>query len=285
MQPVKPNIGGQAVIEGVMMRGPKTTAIAVRKNEEIIMKTEENRSLSDKYKFLRLPILRGILALIEMLILEIQTLSNSAGVAGIDDEEELTGRDIALALVSALGFAVLLFIVLPTVAVRFIGGSLQSPFLLSLTEGLLRIAIFVIYIMVISSMKDIRRVFEYHGAEHKAVHCFEHDEKLTPENAQKYTTIHPRCGTSFMMVVMVVSILLFSFMGWPGIVQRIVSRIVMLPLVSGISYEFIRLAGKSNSPFIRVLNTPGMWLQKLTTREPDKSQLEVAIAALKSVLN
>lgn len=285
MQPVKPNIGGQAVIEGVMMRGPKTTAIAVRKSEEIVMKTEKNHSLSDKYKFLKLPILRGILALVEMLILGIKTLSYSAGVAGLDEEEELTGKDIALALVSALGFAVLLFIVLPTVAVRFIGGNLQSPFLLSLAEGLLRIAIFVIYIMVISSMKDIRRVFEYHGAEHKVVHCFEHDEKLTPENAQKYTTIHPRCGTSFMMVVMVVSILLFSFMGWPGIVQRIVSRIIMLPLVSGISYEFIRLAGKSNSPLIQALNTPGMWLQKLTTREPDESQLEVAIAALKGVLN
>jgi uncharacterized protein YqhQ len=285
MQPVKPSIGGQAVIEGVMMRGPKTTAIAVRKNEEIILKTEENHSLSDKYKFLKLPILRGILALVEMLILGIQTLSYSASMAGIDDEEELTGKDIALALVSALGFAVLLFIILPTVAVKFISGNLRNPFLLSLTEGLLRIAIFVVYIMVISSMKDIRRVFEYHGAEHKAVHCFEHDEKLTPENAEKYTTIHPRCGTSFMMVVMVVSILLFSFIGWPGIIQRIVSRIVMLPLVSGISYEFIRLAGKSNSPFIRVLNTPGMWLQKLTTREPDKYQLEVAIAALKGVLN
>lgn len=285
MQPVKPNIGGQAVIEGVMMRGPKTTAIAVRKNEEIIMKTEGNHSISDKYKFLKLPILRGMVALVEMMVLGIQTLSYSASVAGIDDEEELTGRDIALALVSALGFAVVLFIIVPTVAVRFISGNLQNPFLLSLAEGIIRIAIFVIYIMVISSMKDIRRVYEYHGAEHKAVHCFEHDEKLTPENAEKYTTIHPRCGTSFMMVVMVVSILLFSVMGWPGIIQRIVSRIVMLPLVSGISYEFIRLAGKSNSPFIRALNTPGMWLQKLTTREPDKYQLEVAIAALKGVLN
>jgi len=285
LQPVKPKIGGQAVIEGVMMHGPKTTAVAVRKNDDIVIKTQENRSLQDKYKFLKLPILRGIVALIEMLVLGIQTLSYSASVAGLEDEEELTGKDIAFALVSALGFAVLLFIVLPTLAVRYISGNLQNSFLLSLVEGLIRIAIFVTYIAVISLMKDIRRVFEYHGAEHKVVHCYENNEKLTPENAQKYSTIHPRCGTSFMMIVMVVSILLFSFMGWPGVILRIVSRIVMLPIVSGVSYEFIRLAGKCNNPIIRILNAPGMWLQRLTTREPDKAQLEVAIAALKSVLN
>lgn len=285
LQPVKPKIGGQAVIEGVMMRGPKTTAVAVRKNDDIVIKTQENRSLQDKYKFLKLPILRGVVALIEMLVLGIQTLSYSASVAGLEDEEELTGKDIAFALVSALGFAVLLFIVLPTLAVRYISGNLQNSFLLSLVEGLIRIAIFVTYIAVISLMKDIRRVFEYHGAEHKVVHCYENNEKLTPENAQKYSTIHPRCGTSFMMIVMVVSILLFSFMGWPGVILRIVSRIVMLPIVSGVSYEFIRLAGKCNNPIIRILNASGMWLQRLTTREPDKAQLEVAIAALKSVLN
>jgi uncharacterized protein YqhQ len=285
LEPVKPKIGGQAVIEGVMMRGLKTTAIAVRKNDDIVIRTQENHSIKDKYKFLELPILRGVVALVEMLVLGIQTLSYSASVAGLEDEEELTRKDIALALISALGFAILLFVILPTYAVRFISGNLQSPFLLSLGEGLLRIAIFVIYIAVISSMKDIRRVFEYHGAEHKVVHCYEHNEKLTPENAKKYTTIHPRCGTSFMMVVMVVSILLFSFMGWPGLILRIVSRIVMLPVVSGVSYEFIRLAGKSNSPVVKLINTPGMWLQRLTTREPDESQLEVAIAALKCVLN
>ncbi|NLU10193.1 MAG: DUF1385 domain-containing protein [Tepidanaerobacter acetatoxydans] len=285
MQPVKPSIGGQAVIEGVMMRGPKTTAIAVRKNGEIIIKTEKNHSISDKYKFLKLPILRGIVSLIEMLILGIQTLSYSASMAGYEDEEELTSKDIALALVFALGFAILLFAVLPTVAVKFISSNLTNPFLLSLAEGLLRIAIFVIYIIAISSMKDIRRVFEYHGAEHKTVHCYEHDEKLTPENAEKYSTVHPRCGTSFMMLVMVVSILLFSVISWQGIIQRILSRIVMLPLVAGISYELIQLAGKSNSPLIKALNAPGMWLQRLTTREPDRSQLEVAIAAIKGVLN
>ena len=185
MKPVCPKIGGQAVIEGVMMRGPKTTAIAVRKNDDIIIKTQENHSVQDKYKFLKLPILRGIVSLVEMLVLGIQVLSYSASVAGLDDEEELTGKDIAFALISAFAFAILLFIVLPTIAVRFISGNLQNPFLLSLAEGLLRIAIFVIYIAAISTMKDIRRVFEYHGAEHKAVHCLEHNDKLTPENAKK----------------------------------------------------------------------------------------------------
>lgn len=285
MKPVKPKIGGQAVIEGVMMRGPKTTAIAVRKNDDIIIKTQENRSIQDKYTFLNLPILRGVVALIEMLILGIQTLSYSASVAGFEDEEELTSKELAFALISALGFAILLFVVLPTIAAKFISGNLQNPFLISLLEGLIRITIFVIYIVAISLMKDIRRVFEYHGAEHKVVHCYENNEPLTPGNAKKYTTIHPRCGTSFMMIVMVVSILLFSFMGWPNIILRIISRIVMLPVVSGISYEFIRLAGKCNSPIIRALNAPGMWLQRLTTREPDEAQLEVAIAALKGVLN
>jgi len=285
LKPVIPKIGGQAVIEGVMMRGPKTTAVAVRKNGEIIVKTQENHSLQEKYKFLKLPILRGIVTLVETLVLGIQVLSYSASVAGLDDEEELSSKDIAIAMISAFGFAILLFVVLPTLAVKFISGNLQDPLLMSLAEGLVRIVIFVSYVAAISTMKDIRRVFEYHGAEHKAVHCLEHNEKLTPENAKKYTTIHPRCGTSFMMIVMVVSILLFSFIGWPGLLQRILSRIILLPVVAGVSYEFIRLAGESDSIFVKILNTPGMWLQRLTTREPDESQLEVAIAALKSVLN
>ncbi|HHW03906.1 MAG TPA: DUF1385 domain-containing protein [Thermoanaerobacterales bacterium] len=283
MKPVRPNIGGQAVIEGVMMRGPKFTAIAVRKNDEIIIKKEENRSLSDKYKFLKLPILRGMLSLVEMLIVGIQALSYSASMAG-DEEEKLSSKDIALALLSAIGFAVLLFIIIPTAAVKLIGENVKSPFWLNMIEGILRILIFLAYLLIITSMKDIRRVFEYHGAEHKVVHCYEHDEKLTPENAAKYTTLHPRCGTSFLMVVMVVSILLFSLLGWPGIIMRILSRVFLLPLVAGISYEFIRLAGRSSSPVVNILNKPGIWLQKLTTREPDESQLEVAIAALKSVL-
>lgn len=286
MKQVKPAIGGQAVIEGVMMRGPKSTAIAVRKDDgEIVLKKDENHSISERYKFLKLPILRGVVSLIEMMIIGIQTLSYSATMAGYEEEETLTTKDITIALASAVVFAVVLFVILPTVAVKFISANIKTPFLLSLAEGFLRIAIFVAYVAVISLMKDIRRVFEYHGAEHKAVHCYEHGEELTPENAKKYSTVHPRCGTSFIMIVMIVSILLFSLLGWPGIIARIISRILLLPLVAGISYELIQLAGRSSSPFLKILNTPGMWLQKLTTREPDESQLEVAIAALKAVLN
>lgn len=286
MKQVKPAIGGQAVIEGVMMRGPKSTAIAVRKDDgEIVLKKDENHSISERYKFLKLPILRGVVSLIEMMIIGIQTLSYSATMAGYEEEETLTTKDITIALASAVVFAVVLFVILPTVAVKFISANIKTPFLLSLAEGFLRIAIFVAYVAVISLMKDIRRVFEYHGAEHKAVHCYEHGEELTPENAKKYSTVHPRCGTSFIMIVMIVSILLFSLLGWPGIIARIISRILLLPLVAGISYELIQLAGRSNSQFLKILNTPGMWLQKLTTREPDESQLEVAIAALKAVLN
>lgn len=286
MKELKPAIGGQAVIEGVMMRGPKSTAIAVRKdNGEIVLKKDENHSISERYKFLKLPILRGVVSLIEMMIIGIQTLSYSATMAGYEEEETLTTKDIAIALASAVVFAVVLFIILPTVAVKFISANINTPFLLSLAEGFLRIAIFVAYVAVISLMKDIRRVFEYHGAEHKVVHCYEHGEDLTPENAKKYSTVHPRCGTSFIMIVMIVSILLFSILGWPGIIARIVSRILLLPVVAGISYELIQLAGRSSSPFLKILNTPGMWLQKLTTREPDDSQLEVAIAALKAVID
>ena len=286
MKEVKPAIGGQAVIEGVMMRGPKSTAIAVRKdNGEIVLKKDENHSISEHYKFLKLPILRGVVSLIEMMIIGIQTLSYSATMAGYEEEETLTTKDIAIALASAVLFAVVLFVILPTVAVKFISANINTPFLLSLAEGFLRIAIFVAYVAVISLMKDIRRVFEYHGAEHKVVHCYEHGEDLTPENAKKYSTVHPRCGTSFIMIVMIVSILLFSILGWPGIIARIVSRILLLPVVAGISYELIQLAGRSSSPFLKILNTPGMWLQKLTTREPDDSQLEVAIAALKAVID
>ncbi|MFO7152790.1 MAG: DUF1385 domain-containing protein [Bacillota bacterium] len=279
-----PAIGGQAVLEGVMMRSPRYTAIAVRKGSEIVVKREENSSIADRYPILKAPILRGAVALVEMLVVGVRALSYSAGVVS-DDEEELTGRDIFMAVAMALSFTLLVFIVLPTILTKFVARSLESPFLLNLIEGIVRILFFLIYLIAVSSMKDIRRFFEYHGAEHKAVHCYESGEELTVENARKYTTLHPRCGTSFLIVVMVVSILFFSAFGWPGVVARVVWRILLFPLVAGVSYEFIRLAGKSNSPLVRLLSAPGLWLQKLTTREPDDSQLEVALEALKCVLS
>lgn len=284
MKAVKPSIGGQAVIEGVMMRGLKKTAIAVRTPKGIVVKTDMNKSVSDRYKILKLPIFRGMLALVEMLILGLNSLSYSAYMAGEEEEEKLTAKDMAIAILMSVVFAILLFVVVPTIAARFLGSSIKSPIMLNAFEGLLRIIIFLIYITAISRMRDIQRVFEYHGAEHKTVHCYENDEDLTVENVKKYSTIHPRCGTSFIMIVMIISILIFSFLGWPGVLQRIVSRILLMPLVSGISYEFIRLAGKFDSPIICAFNKPGMWLQKITTKEPDGEQIEVAIAAISKVL-
>lgn len=296
MRPVKPSIGGQAVIEGVMMRGPKYTAIAVRKKDgEIVIKKDENYTLADKYKFFKLPILRGILALFEMMIIGFQALSYSASVYEYEDQENdltaderekenLSTKDIAISFLIAICFTVLLFIVLPTFGVKLIAGQVKNPVLLNLIEGIFRIIIFIIYIVAISSIEDVRRVFEYHGAEHKAVFCYENNEKLIPENAQKYTTLHPRCGTSFLMIVMIVSLIIFSLFGWPNIFLRIVSRILMMPIVAGVSYEVIRVAGNGRIPFMNFLIMPGIWLQKLTTKEPDKSQLDVALAALKSVI-
>lgn len=284
MKPVKPSIGGQAVIEGVMMRSPKHTAIALRKDDEIIVKKERNRSISDKYKFLKLPILRGMVALVEMLILGIRVLSYSADIQSNEKEEQLSNKDIIVAIVGALGFAIFLFIVIPTSAARFFAKGIKSPLLLNFVEGLFRIFVFLIYIMAISNMDDIRRVFQYHGAEHKTVNCYENNEELTVENVKKYTTIHSRCGTSFLMVVMFVSIILYSFLGWPNFFVRIASRIVLMPVVAGISYELIRLAGKGRFCLINYLSLPGMWLQKFTTKEPDDDQILVAIEALKNVL-
>ncbi|MGB9813969.1 MAG: DUF1385 domain-containing protein [Thermovenabulum sp.] len=283
MKPVKPSIGGQAVIEGVMMRGPQYTAIAVRKGKDIVVKREENQSLQNRYPFLRLPVIRGVLALFEMLVIGISALSYSASIAE-EEEYKLTPKDIAFSIIIAVGFAIALFIVLPTFLIRFFENNVKNPILLNLIEGIIRIIIFFLYIFSISIMKDIRRFFEYHGAEHMAVHCYENGDPLTVENAKKYKTLHPRCGTSFLLIVMIVSILLFSFLGWPGILLRILSRIILLPLVAGISYELIRFTGRSDSKIAKIISAPGMWLQLLTTRKPDDSQIEVALEALKSVI-
>ncbi|MDI3535095.1 MAG: hypothetical protein PWQ82_1460 [Thermosediminibacterales bacterium] len=277
------NIGGQAVIEGVMMRSPKKTAIAVRKpDNSIFIYKEPTRSLSERFKFLKLPVLRGMLALIESLVVGIRALSFSAQQAG-EEGEELTTKDVIIAVVSAVVFGVGIFMILPTIVAKFIHGVLSNTVLLNLIEGVVRLSIFLLYVVMISRMKDIQRVFQYHGAEHKSIHCLEAEEELKVENVRKYSTLHPRCGTSFLLIVMLVSIMVFSFLGWPNLLLRIVSRLLLFPLVAGVSYEIIKYAGRSNSPFIKTINAPGLWLQKLTTREPDDSQIEVAIEALKEV--
>jgi len=298
--------GGQAVMEGVMMRGPERTAVAVRlPDNRIFLKTEMNPARS---KIMKLPLIRGIVSFVMSLFLGTKILTYSADVLeffteeeekkeAADGEEEKPGfleRTFGakaawnilmfLSVAFALVVSIAVFVLLPTVIVNFLSGMIKSVIALNLIEGFLRIAMFIGYIALISNMKDIRRVFEYHGAEHKTIHCYENGLELTPENAKKFIRLHPRCGTSFLMFVMVISLILFSLLGWPNLVMRIVSRIVLIPVVAAISYEVLQWAGRSTNRFVEIVSVPGLLLQKLTTREPDKSQLEVAIVSMKAVL-
>ncbi|WP_245592034.1 DUF1385 domain-containing protein [Clostridiisalibacter paucivorans] len=293
------SIGGQALIEGVMMKGPKDISIAVRKPDgKIELKNEKVSSLSDKYRFLKLPFIRGTVALIEAMVIGTRSLMYSAQF--YEEEDAQPGKvdkflekvfkdkadDIAiyLSVFISIILAVGLFILGPSFLTNFLKNKIETPLVLNLVEGLVRLTIFLIYIYAVSKMEDIKRVFEYHGAEHKSIHCYENEEELIVKNAKKYTTLHPRCGTSFLFMVMMVSIIVFSFFGWPNPLMRFVSRIVMLPVIAGISYEINKRIGRSNSLVARIVSYPGLMLQKITTNEPDDSQLEVALAALKSVL-
>lgn len=276
--------GGQAVIEGVMMRGRHKIAIAVRKpDNEIIIEERPVSSITQKLPFLKWPFVRGTVALIESLIIGIQALAFSANQAAEGEGEELSGWEMAVTIGIALVLGILLFVVAPTTIARLLYGF--STVFVNICEGLFRIAIFLLYVVAISRMKDIQRVFQYHGAEHKVINNFESGEELTVENARKYSRLHPRCGTSFLLIVMVIMILVFGFLGKPGLVVRIVSRVVLLPVIAGISYEVLKLSAKyCNTLPMRIIIAPGMWLQKLTTREADDSQIEVAIQALCAVL-
>lgn len=280
---VKPTIGGQAVIEGVMMRGPETVATAVREpSGEIGVKTEAVSSITKRYPILKKPMIRGVVALAESLILGLRSLSYSAQKAG-EEGEELSNREIVLTMAFSLILAIVLFVIIPTAAAKYIHSAITDPMWLNLAEGGLRMAIFLLYVFGISRLKDIQRVFEYHGAEHKTIHAYESGVPLTVENVQSYSTLHPRCGTAFLLIVMVVSIIMFAFLGWPDLWLRIVSRIILLPVVAGISYEIIRFAGRSQSQIVQIAILPGLWLQKITTRQPDDEQVEVAIRALEAV--
>ena len=280
---VKPTIGGQAVIEGVMMRGPELVSTAVREpSGEISVKTEKVSSITQRYPILKKPMLRGVIALGESLILGLKSLSYSAQRAG-EEGEELSNREIMMTMMFSLGLAIVLFVIIPTAAAKYIHGAIEDPVWLNLAEGALRMLIFLAYVYGISRMKDIQRVFQYHGAEHKTIHAYEAGVELTVENVQKYSTLHPRCGTAFLLIVMVVSIIMFAFLGWPDLWIRILSRIVLLPVVAGISYEIIRFAGRSENSFVKVAILPGLWLQKITTNQPDNDQVEVAIQALEAV--
>lgn len=299
------SVGGQAVIEGVMMKNKDKYALAVRMPEGNIRVTkDECKSIKDKIKPLGWPIIRGVVNMIESLVLSMKTLTISADAFGLEEEEtkfeiwlrEKFGKsllDVVMAIAMVLGVAlgIGLFFFLPL----FISSSLfdkageETKWYATLFEGGIKIAIFVGYIWAVSLMKDIRRVFEYHGAEHKTIFCYEAGEELTPENVKKYTRFHPRCGTSFIFVILLLSILVSSLVYSIPIMKsniflKFASKLLTLPLTVGIGYEFIRFAGRHDNLFTKIVSAPGLWMQRLTTREPDETQIEVAIASLKCAL-
>ena len=281
-------IGGQAVLEGVMMRGVSTWSVAVRKPEgEIDLTSEPLVSWAKRHRVLRLPVIRGVVALAESLKIGFRALAISANAQLAEEEDQepiggfTWGFTIALSLVLAIG----LFFVIPVGATSLIKDQLGSALLFWLVEGVLRTAIFIGYILLISRLPDLRRVFEYHGAEHKTISCFEAGDQLTPERAARYSRLHPRCGTSFLLIVMVLAIFVFAPIGLPEWYWLLLSRILGIPLIAGLSYEVIKWAGRNrHKAWVRAVMWPGLMLQNLTTREPDHDQLEVSIRALEAVL-
>ena len=293
----KINIGGQAILEGVMMRAPRAMAIAVRKpNGEIVVKREQMPPLSERYPIVKLPILRGAVALFTSLILGIKALNFSANEAleeevdenGESKKEELTSWALAGTMAVAFGFGIALFFFLPLYLTKLLVPIIgDHNVIFNLVDGVIRVIIFLIYIWSIARMKDIQRVFQYHGAEHKTIFAFEAGAELTIERVKTFSRLHPRCGTSFLLIVMLVSIGVFSLIpkAWP-FVYKALSRVVLLPLIAGISYEFLKWSAKNDqNPLVKLVITPGLALQRLTTREPDDDQIEVAIRSVKEALD
>lgn len=299
--PHKTSIGGQAVIEGVMMRGPEKIATSVRKPDGEIECEIKDIGQKRKNKFLKLPIIRGCVNFFDSMIIGVQSLMYSAKFFDVEEEneepskfekwlEEKLGSEkmmnavIYFSVIISLFFSVGLFILLPGAIGELLANVLNNHYILTFVEGVVRIAIFIFYLALVSNMKDIKRVFMYHGAEHKSIHCYESGEELTVENVKKHTRLHPRCGTSFLLIVMVVSMLVFFFIPKMFFLYRLLLRIALLPIVAGISYEIIKYAGRKDNKFTKILSAPGMWFQYITTREPDDSQIEVAIHSLKAVM-
>lgn len=282
MSQQKAAYGGQAVIEGVMMRGPKRMAIAVRRPDgEIAIHQEEVKSVIQRYPLLKLPILRGMVALVETMSMGIGALMYSANQA-MPDEEQLTKKEMALTSGVGIFLALGIFVAVPTLVTSLVRSWNAQPAIVNTVEALLRLGMFVGYLLVISLMKDIQRVYQYHGAEHKVINTYEAGAPLTVESAQTFSREHKRCGTSFLLYVVVISIAVFSLMRFDSILIRMLSRLALMPFVAGISFEVIRLMGKYDNGITTLISRPGMWLQGLTTREPDESQLEVAIAAFET---
>lgn len=300
-------IGGQAILEGLMMRGPKLLSIAIRKPAGDIHLSVQPLKAPGKWK--KIPILRGLIAFGSALVTGTNILLYSAEI--LEDFTDAEGKSLYekdkttlwlekrfgekatfsmmlyFSVVLAIVFTVGFFIILPTWLISGVKewGGIHNEILLNLFEGVVRIAMFILYTKAISGMADIKKVFQYHGAEHKTIHCYESKLELTPENAQTFYTLHPRCGTSFLMFVMVISLLVFSLLGWPGLFARIMSRLILIPFIAGISYELLQFTGRHDGKLVKVLSMPGIALQKLTTKEPTLDQLEVAIAAMNAVMS
>ncbi len=280
----KYQVGGQAVIEGVMMRGKNFWSLAVRRPDKTIYtRIFKNSSLTLNNKFLGFPFIRGGVSLIESMAIGFRALSYSVNEA-TEEDIKFSKKEMTIAIVIAVIFAIGIFFVLPTLIGRSFSGFFPNTIIYNLLEGLVRIALFLVYILLVSQLKDIKRIFQYHGAEHKTIQAYEHDDAIKLENVRKYATVHVRCGTSFLLIVMVVSIFVFALLGSPPLPLRILYRILLIPVVAGISYELIRLAGKfSKYRIVSILFYPGLLLQKITTREPDDSQLEIAINSFNRV--
>ena len=295
----KLNIGGQAVIEGVMIRSQNHYVASVRKKNKII--TKKARIKQRKGKFYRLPVIRGFYNLVDMLFIGIKTLMWSADIAS-EEGEKITKKEITFTIAFSFLLTILFFVALPYFLTIIIGFKEESsPFLFNFVDGILRIMIFLAYIIGISFLKDVRRLFQYHGAEHMAVHCYENNKKLSVKNIKKFPTLHPRCGTSFIIIVLLISILVFSVLPqivlylFPGfadfniVLRKIILfflRISLIPLIAGISYELLKLSDKFKGSFLmNIFIQPGLWLQKITTKKPDKRQIEVAMESVKELLN
>lgn len=294
-------IGGQAVIEGVMMKNMDRYAVSVRKpNGKIETKVEECVSFAEKHPLFQLPIFRGMANFLESMVIGMKTLNYSASFYE-DEEEQTESRTeqflekilgekaekiiMGIVLVFSLAISIGLFMILPYIVSEALGKLIQNEYAVLLMEGIIRIAIFLGYIVLISQMEDIKRVFMYHGAEHKTINCLEAGVELTPENVDNFSRLHKRCGTSFIFIVMIISMVFFFFIRVDTIWLRIVLRLLFLPLVAGVSYEFIRLAGSSDHPLVQIFSKPGLALQRLTTKEPDHSMIEVAIASVEGVFD
>lgn len=286
-------IGGQAVLEGVMMRNKSQMAVAVRKPDgEIEVGVDEYHGIGEKTVWSRLPFVRGVLSFIDSLVTGMKAMNFSSSFYEDDssakspekkerEEAVMTGITIAISLVLAIG----IFVVLPVFLMKLLDGLIRSDALMAILEGVLRLVIFLVYMLAISAMKDIRRLYGYHGAEHKCINCIESGRPLTVGNVMRSSRFHKRCGSSFIVLILVISIILFFFIRVDSYGMRILVRIALIPVIAGISFEFLRYAGRHSNAFVNVISAPGVWLQHITTKEPDEGMAEVAIAAVEAVFD